>query len=180
MKSHLYDTVTLPFPLLLLLPQQVIHNEKEKIIKDMSKTKKKDHWCSNTPCNDLCLNSRRCHFKSPADAQPLCLAFLRSDVFPLIFAFSNTSLQVATFNLSGSSAYNSSPACCSYHKAGGEPALVGSKRAPASVHVRATAPAVSPSSRAKRQTRRLPLFCNQPWFDAYGKRGGVPLNLRKE
>lgn len=38
MKSHLYDTVTLPFPLLLLLPQWIIHNEKEKIIKDMSKT----------------------------------------------------------------------------------------------------------------------------------------------
>lgn len=36
MKSHLHDTV--PFPLLLLLPQWIIHNEKEKIIKDMSKT----------------------------------------------------------------------------------------------------------------------------------------------
>lgn len=39
MKSHLHDTVTLPFLLLLLLPQRTIYNEKEKVIKAMSKTK---------------------------------------------------------------------------------------------------------------------------------------------
>jgi len=35
--------------------------------------------------------------------------------------------------------------------------------------MQATAPAVRPSPRAKRRTRRLPVFCDQPCFDAYGK-----------
>lgn len=42
----------------------------------------------NTPCNDLCLNSWRCHCKSPVDAQPLALAFLQSGITSFNFCFS--------------------------------------------------------------------------------------------
>lgn len=54
-----------------------------------------------------------------ATASPLSMPSLQPQLFckvallPLIFAFPNTSLEVAMFNLSGSSACNSLPACCS-------------------------------------------------------------------
>lgn len=163
-----------------ICPKQTKKNKQNK--------KTKDHWCSNTPRNDLCLGSRHCHCKSPADAQPLRFVFLRSGVIALNFCFSKHIFtggyaqlvrQLSFYLLTSSLRPEGQP---SKQKAGGEPAPAGGERAPAlvSLHVRATAPTISPSSRAKRQTRRLPLFCSQPWCDAYGKTGGVPLNWRKE
>lgn len=94
--------------------------------------------------------------------------------FPSVSVFSNTSLQVTTSTLSGSSAHNSSlwqwGQLC-YPKAGGSLFLrAGQGLLPRCV--RAVAPlSVSPFSWAKGQTRQLPLFCNQLWVDPYRKQG---------
>lgn len=102
MKSHLYDTVTLPFPLLLLLTQWIIHIEKEKITKDMSKTTTKTSRITNAITHPAVI----CVLALSLQVTCRCPAA----TFPLISVFSNTCLQVTTSTLCGSSAHSSSPA----------------------------------------------------------------------
>lgn len=115
-KAILYDTVTLPFPLLLLLPQQIIHNEKEKRIKDMSKTKKKKQQRITDAVTHPAMTCASAPGIATASHLPMpslyASLFCEAALFPLIFAFPNTSLQAAMLNLSGSSASISLPARC--------------------------------------------------------------------
>lgn len=106
-------------------------------------------------------------------------------LFPFIFTFSNASLQVAMFNLSGSSAYNSLPARCSSR---GSPANI---RLEGSLLRRAANRLLPPcmcgqrhllSVRPQEPRGKLvgfPCFAINPGLTLRENRG-VPLNFRKD
>lgn len=156
---------------------------RKKIIKDMTKKKKekkkKDHWCNNTHCNDLCLDTQCCHCDQLADAHSL-LAHLscKAECFPSFLLPRQLFTGGYTLNMSGSR--GAAQPKSSHRATCGSPANVRQK-------VSLLQWAASRTSWQRRQQHLwsvhphqhqpgglpcwFPWLCNQPWLDAYRKRG---------